>query len=181
MNVLAGITLIFLIAGWMYATNDAPIRLPQQTVWLTPKPLSSGDSLAEAKCLSSSYDDATRSLEMKVSVKNISQAPITLRSYSTGMVAFVNGGAADMAKAGPKDFVGHMTVEPNAPIAAGETKELTLKITNELFNSERIIPLRDPQQFTAGLLRFDREGGGEEMVLLHSNVVPTGYTTKYLP
>jgi methane/ammonia monooxygenase subunit B len=181
MNVLAGITLIFLVGGWVYATNDAPIRLPQQTVWLTPKPLSSGDALAEAKSLSALYDDATRTLEMKVTVKNISMAPITLRSYSTGMAAFVNGGEADMAKAGPKDFVGHLSVEPNGPIAPGETKELTLKITSDIFNTERIIPLRDPQQFTAGLLRFDRTGGGEELVLLNSNVVPTGYTAKYLP
>ncbi len=86
-----------------------------------------------------------------------------------------------MAKAGPKDFVGHLSVEPNAPIAAGETKELTLKISSDIFNTERIIPVRDPEQFTAGLLRFDRSGGGEEMVLLSSNVVPTGYTANYLP
>jgi methane/ammonia monooxygenase subunit B len=181
MNLLAGITLLFLVGGWIYATSEAPVRLPQQTVWLTPKPLSSGDNLAEAKSLSASYDDATRTLEMKVSAKNISNAPITLRSYNTAMAAFVNGGEAEMAKAGPKDFVGHLSVEPNGPIAPGETKELTLKITSDIFNTERIIPLRDPQQFTAGLLRFDRVGGGEEMVLLNSNVVPTGYVAKYLP
>lgn len=182
MNILAGIAMLFLIGGWIYATNEAPIRLPQQTVWLTPKALPSGSQLAEAQSLSASYDDATRTLEMKVSVKNISQAPITLRSYITGMAAFVNGGEAEMAKAGPKDFVGHLSVEPNAAIAPGETKELTLKISSDIFNTERIIPVRDPEQFTAGLLRFDQTGtGAEEMVLLSSNVVPTGYTAKYMP
>jgi len=181
MNLLAGISLVFLIGGWIYATNEAPIRLPQQTVWLTPKPMSSGDNLAEAKSLSATYDDATRTLVMKVSVKNVSTAPITLTAYNTGMAAFVNGGEAEMAKAGPKDFVGHLSVDPNGSIAPGETKELTLKITSDIFNTERIIPLRDPLQFTAGLLRFSKEGGGEQLVLLNSNVVPTGYTAKYMP
>jgi Monooxygenase subunit B protein len=181
MNLLAGISLVFLIAGWIYATNEAPIRLPQQTVWLNPKPLSSGDNLAEAKSLSATYDDATRTLVMKVNVKNVSNAPITLTAYNTGMAAFVNGGEAEMAKAGPRDFVGHLGVDPNGPIAAGETKELTLKITSDIFNTERIIPLRDPLQFTSGLLRFSKEGGGEQLVLLNSNVVPTGYTAKYMP
>lgn len=180
-DILAGITLLFLIGGWIYATREAPVRLPQQTVWLTPKPLSSGDQLAEANSVSTSYDEATRSLEMKVNVKNISQAPITLASYVTGMAVFVNGGQAEMTKAGPKDFVGHLGVEPNAPIAPGESKEITLKITSDIFNTERIIPVRDPEQFTAGMLRFERAGGGEQLVLLSSNVVPTGYTAKYMP
>ena len=81
MNILAGITLLMLVGGWIYATSIAPIRLPQQTVWLTPKPLSSGDSLAEGKVVSASYDEPTRTLDMTVSVKNISSAPIELRSY----------------------------------------------------------------------------------------------------
>jgi methane/ammonia monooxygenase subunit B len=182
MNVLGGIALLYLVGGWIYATRETPTRLPQQTVWLTPKPLSSGDQLAEAKDVSANYDEATRTLQMKISVRNLSQGPIRLRSYLTGMAAFVNGGESDIAKAGPKDFVGHLAVEPNDPIASGETKELVLKISSEIFDTERIIPVRDPEQFTAGLLRFARtDTGAEQMVLLSSNVVPTGYTANYMP
>lgn len=181
MNALAGLSLIMLVGGWYFMSQSFPVRLPQQTVWLTPKPLSSGDPLAEAKALNSTYDEGSRTLVMKVQVKNISSSPITLKSYVTGMATFVNGGQQDILNAGPRDFVGYLDVQPNSPVNVGETKELTLKITSDIFDTERIIPVRDPQQSTAGLLRFEKDGGGQQMFLLQSTVVPTGYQAQYLP
>ena len=67
-------------------------------------------------------------------------------------------------KPGPHDYVGQLEVEPNTPIAPGETKELTLKISNPVLTDERLIPLRDPQQFIAGLLRFENSLGKRQMV-----------------
>jgi len=56
------------------------------------------------------------------------------------MATFVNGNAEDQAKAGPHDYVGQLDVEPSSAIAPGETKDLTLKITNKIFSEERLIP-----------------------------------------
>ena len=72
-------------------------------------------------------------------------------------------------------------MEPNGPIAAGETKELTLKITSKIFSDERLIPLHDPQQFIAGLLRFENAQGGQQMVTLRTSVIPTQFRSQYLP
>jgi hypothetical protein len=56
-----------------------------------------------------------------------------------------------------------------------------LKISNKLFSEERLIPLNDPQQFIAGLLRFENAQGGQQMVTLRTSVVPTQFRSQYLP
>ena len=181
MNVLAGLTVLLLIVGWFYAAGRYPVRLPQQTDWFAPKPLPADEKLAEVQPLSASWNDGTDTLIMKVQAKNISNAPIAVKEYIMAMTTFVNGSADDQAKAGPKDYVGQMEVEPNTPIAPGETKELTLKISNPVLSDERLIPTRDPQQFIAGLLRFQNTSGGEQFATMRINVIPTQFRAQYFP
>jgi methane/ammonia monooxygenase subunit B len=97
------------------------------------------------------------------------------------MTTFVNGGKDEMATAGPSDYVGQLAVDPNAAIAPGETRKLTLKMSNEVFLEERLIPLHDPQQLIAGLLRFQNAEGKEDLVTLKSVLVPTEFRPQYLP
>jgi methane/ammonia monooxygenase subunit B len=181
MNVLAGVTVAMLVIGWTYAATKYPVRLPQQTDWFAPKFVSSGDKMAEVEPEGATYDDGTDTLLMKIRAKNITSSPITLKQYIMAMATFVNGGPDDQAKAGPHDYVGQLEVEPNSPIAPGETKELTLKMTSPVFSEERLIPLHDPQQFIAGLLRFENAAGGQQMVVARSSVVPTQFRAQYLP
>jgi len=180
MNVLAGLTVAMLVIGWTYMAMNYPVRLPQQTDWFGPKFISSGEKMAEVEPEGSTYDDGTDTLIMKVSVKNTNDSPITVKQYIMAMTTFVNGGAEEQAKAGPHDYVGQLEVEPNVPIAPGETKELTLKITNPVLTDERLIPLRDPQQFIAGLLRFENGLGKQEMVTVRESVIPTQFRSQYL-
>ena len=181
MNVLAGLAVALLIVGWSYAANRYPVRLPQQTDWFAPKPLPPGDKLAEVQPVGASWNDGTDTLIMKVRAKNISPDPITVKEYIMAMTTFVNGGADEQAQAGPRDYVGQLEVDPNTPIAPGETKELTLKISNPVLSDERLIPTRDPQQFIAGLLRFKNASGGEQFVTTRVNVVPTQFKAQYIP
>ncbi len=181
MNVIAGLAVAMLIIGWAYAATTYPVRLPQQTAWFTPKFVSSGDKMAEVQPEGATYDDGTDTLLMKIKAKNITSSPITLKQYIMAMTTFVNGGPDEQAKAGPRDYVGQLEVEPNAPIAPGDTKELTLKMTSPVFSDERLIPLRDPQQFIAGLLRFENAQGSQQMVVARSSVIPTQFRAQYLP
>lgn len=180
MNVLAGITIAMLVVGWAYMARAYPVRLPQQTDWFAPKFISSGDKMAEVQPEGATYDDGTDTLIMKVSAKNIGSSPITVKQYIMAMTTFVNGGTEEQAKAGPHDYVGRLEVEPDAPIAPGETKELTLKMTSPILTDERLIPLRDPQQFIAGLLRFENASGNQEMVVVRESVIPTQFRAQYL-
>ena len=181
MNVLAGLTVALLIVGWFYAARHYPVRLPQQTDWFAPKPLPADEKLAEVQPLGASWNDGTDTLIMKVQARNISNSPITVKEYIMAMTTFVNGSADDQVQAGPKDYVGQLEVEPNTPIAPGETKELTLKISNPVLSAERLIPTRDPQQFIAGLLRFQNTNGGEQFATMRVNVIPTQFKAQYIP
>lgn len=181
MNVFAGVTIALLIVGWFYAANRYPVRLPQQTDWFAPKTLASDANLAAVQPEGATWNDGTDTLVMKVMAKNVGSSPITVKQFVMAMTTFVNGGADEQAKAGPRDYVGQLEVEPNDPIAPGESKELTLKITNPVLSDERLIPTRDPQQFIAGLLRFQGAGGAEQFVVTRISVVPTQFRAQYLP
>ncbi len=181
MNVFAAITVALLIVGWFYAANRYPVRLPQQTAWFTPKVIAADEKLAEVQPEGAIWDDGTDTLVMKVQATNISKAPIVVKEFIIAMATFVNGGADEQAKAGPHDYVGQLEVEPNTPIAPGESREFTLTVANPVLSDERLIPTRDPQQFIAGLLRFQNASGGEQFVVTRVSVVPTQFKAQYLP
>jgi methane/ammonia monooxygenase subunit B len=136
--------------------------------------------MAEVEPEGATYDDGTDTLVMKVSAKNTGSSPITVKQYIMAMTTFVNGGPDEQAKAGPHDYVGQLEVEPNTPIAPGETRELSLRISNPVLTDERLIPLRDPQQFIAGLLRFEDSAGKQQMVTVRESVIPTQFRSQYL-
>ncbi len=127
------------------------------------------------------FDDATDTLIVKAQVKNLSKSDITVKQFIVGMATFVNGGDQEQSKAGPRDFVGQLGVEPNGPIAPGETKDLTLTISSRIFSDERLVPIRAPQQFLAGVVRFVGAEGREELVTMRTSVVPTQFRARYLP
>jgi len=181
MNVLAGLTIVMLVVGWTYTTMQYPVRWPQQTDWFAPRPISSGEKMAEVQPSGATYDEGTDTLVMKVQVKNLLGSAIDVKQFIMAMATFVNGGEQEQAKAGPRDFVAPLEVEPKGPIAPGETKELTLTIASKIFSDERLIPLSDPQQFIAGILRFENAQGGQQLVTLRTSVVPTQFRAQFRP
>ncbi|MGE0683419.1 MAG: methane monooxygenase/ammonia monooxygenase subunit B [Candidatus Binatia bacterium] len=181
MNVLAGLTVLMLLIGWTYAATSYPVRWPQQTDWITPRHISSGPSMAEVRTNGATYDEATDTLVMKVQVKNVADSAITLNRVIIGMATFVPGGEPEQVKAGPHEFVGPLEVEPKDPIASGETKDLTLTISSQIFSSARLIPMKDPQQFVASVLRFENAQGDQQLVTIRSGVVPTQFRGQFLP
>jgi methane/ammonia monooxygenase subunit B len=181
MDLLAGVTVLMLIVGWVYMAVKYPVRLPQQTVRFAPDSISPGAGLISVHPKGSTFDEKTDTLVINFTVKNNSASPVTLKQYIMAMTTFVNGGKEDLAMAGPSEFVGQLLVEPDGPIQPGESKDLTLKMSNEVFLQERLIPLHDPQQLIAGLLRFQDDQGKEELVTLKSVLVPTEFQPQYLP
>jgi len=181
MNVIAGLALVMLVVGWTYSTTSYPVRWPQQTDWITPRHISSGANLAEVHTNGATYDEATDTLTMKLQVKNVADSAIDVNRFIIGMATFVNGGEPEQVKAGPRDFVGALDVEPKGSIAPGETKDLTLTIASKLFSTERLIPTNDPQQFIGGVVQFSNAKGDQQLVTVRSGVVPTQFRSQFLP
>jgi methane/ammonia monooxygenase subunit B len=181
MDVLAGATIAMLVVGWIYMAVKYPVRLPQQTVRFTPKVIDSATHSAQVMSADSIYDDQTDTLVIKLAVKNMGTSPLSLKQYIMAMTTFVNGEKDAQDKAGPAHYVGRMQVEPDAPIEPGQTAKMQLKISSPLFDEERLIPLHDPQERIAGVLRFTDARGHEDFVTLQSDLVPTEFRPQYLP
>jgi methane/ammonia monooxygenase subunit B len=172
MDVLAGATIAMLVVGWIYMAVKYPVRLPQQTVRFTPKVIDSATHSAQVM---------SDTLVIKLAVKNMGTTPLSLKQYIMAMTTFVNGEKDAQDKAGPAHYVGRMQVEPDTPIEPGQTAKMQLKISSPLFDEERLIPLHDPQERIAGLLRFADARGHEDFVTLQSDLVPTEFRPQYLP
>ena len=181
MDLLAAITVAMLIVGWIYMALKYPVRLPQQTVRFTPPMIDPVAHTAQIINAQSIYDDQSDTLLVQLTVKNTGSAPISLKQFNMAMAAFVNGGKDELAQAGPAHYVGTMQVEPDAPIAPGQTAKVQFKISSPLFDEERLIPLHDPQERIAGLLRFVDAQGNQDMVTLQTDLVPTEFQPQYLP
>jgi methane/ammonia monooxygenase subunit B len=181
MNIIAGLTIALLIVGWTYSATSYPVRWPQQTDWITPRHISSGPTMAEVRTSGATYDDATDTLVLKMQVKNVADSAIDVNRVMIGLASFVEGGEAEQAKAGPREFVGPLKVEPEGAIAPGETKDLTLTISSPIFSTARLIPLNDPQQFVATVLDFKNTQGAQQLVTVRSGVVPTQFRGQFLP
>jgi methane/ammonia monooxygenase subunit B len=181
MDLLAGATIAMLVVGWIYMAVKFPVRLPQQTVRFAPEQMESSAHAAQVLKADSVYDEQSDTLVMKLVVKNTGRAPLSLKQYIMAMATFVNGDKDAQEKAGPAHYVGRLQVEPDAPIEPGQTANVQLKISSPLFDEERLIPLHDPQQRIAGLLRFADPQGREELVTLKTDLVPTEFRPQYLP
>jgi methane/ammonia monooxygenase subunit B len=181
MDLLAGLTILLLVIGWVRMAVRYPVRLPQQTDRFAPVSLTPSEHMAQVRSSGATFDDHTDTLVINAEVKNIGTSPLTLKRYVMAMASFVHGGQEELAKAGPADYVGQLSVDPDGPIAPGETRKVTLKMTGPIFEQERLIPLHDPQQLIAGLLGFTDRQGHEDMVNLKSVLVPTEFRPQYLP
>jgi methane/ammonia monooxygenase subunit B len=181
MDILAGLTILMLVVGWVAMAAKYPVRLPQQTDRFAPTSLTPQDHMATVHSTGSTYDEGTDTLVIHADIKNISASPITLNSYVMAMASFVNGGSEAQTLAGPAQYVGQLKVEPDGPIAPGETRKVTLTMSNHIFDEERMIPLHDPQQLIAGLLRFTDGQGHEDIVTTKSVLIPTEFQAQYLP
>src|SRR5260370_12366070 len=95
MSVLAGVTILMLIGGWVYMAAKYPVRLPQQTDRFAPEPLAAGPHLAEVRRTGATYDDVTDTLLINAEVKNVASSPITPMQYVMAMAAFVTSGEYD--------------------------------------------------------------------------------------
>ncbi|HXD90599.1 MAG TPA: methane monooxygenase/ammonia monooxygenase subunit B, partial [Candidatus Binataceae bacterium] len=181
MDILAGLTIVMLVVGWVRMAGKYPVRLPQQTDRFMPVSLTPTTHLAEVRPLGAIFDDHTDTLTINAEIKNTGTNPLNLNSYVMAMVAFVNGDKDAMAKAGPADYVNSLSVAPDGPIAPGETRKVILTMKAEVFQQERLIPLHDPQQLIAGLFRFTDSAGREDLVTVKSVLVPTEFRPQYLP
>jgi methane/ammonia monooxygenase subunit B len=165
-NLLLAGTVVLLAVGWIYQSMAFPIKIPQQVFRFTPPELNLPAPFAQALAKDASFDPQTSTLVMNVDVTNIGKVPMSLKEFTTSSLTFV-----DQASAGTgAEHV--MTIDPPAPINAGETKTVRLTLRDPVWHDTRMIEVNRPRIEVAGQLQFQDQAGVKNQTTISSSVNP---------
>ncbi|MGH8973247.1 MAG: methane monooxygenase/ammonia monooxygenase subunit B [Acidimicrobiia bacterium] len=169
-NIMALVTALFLLGGWIYAASAWPVKIPQQVVQFEPPKteLDATAPMAEINPQRASLDRATRELAVNVEVTNISDSPIQVKEFLTSTLQFYASGSSPKGEAGYQD---EMTVSPSS-IAPGQKATVTMTMSGERFDREHLLPLGESQLTISGLLRFQDASGKTSAVELEEPLQP---------
>jgi len=159
-NIIAGLTVLLLITGWIYMNYTWPVRIAQQVLRFTPPQPAQPAPFAQAKSSGATYDPRSDTVVLKTEVSNTGSQPMKLVGFTTSNLTFNQSNG--------------LTVEP-ATIEPKQTVPLKVSIQNKVWSEERLIPLDKPQMGIAGLLVFESDGK-KDAVTTEAPVTPTSFT-----
>ena len=154
MNIFLVVTLVLTVGGFLWQANQYPDKLPQQVIEFAP-PQPELASFASGLAKSSTFDHNTDTLTVTVELTNNGDTDMEIAEYTASTLAFVNPDLRD-----PLFGQAELKIEPAGPIPAGETKEVTLTMTDKRWTQDQLVPAATSQLATAGLIVL--ESGDEE-------------------
>jgi methane/ammonia monooxygenase subunit B len=158
-NLIAALTVVLLIAGWIYMDWNWPTRIPQQVLRFTPPRLAEPDQFVRAGSARATYDPRSDTVVLNTEVRNTGSQPMKLVGFTTSNLTFNQGNG--------------LLVEP-AAIEPKQTVTLKMSIQNKVWSEERLIPLDKPQMGIAGLLIFESDGK-QDAVTTEAPVTPLAF------
>jgi len=165
--IIAGLTLVLVVAGFAYATFSYPGVIPQQTDWVTPPLLAQPATVATAKVTEATWDPKSQVLTLTAQVKNTSDSPVTLTAFRTAYLTFVNPTARL-----PESGENQMTVDPSGTVDPGQTSTFTLKLPGPVLLQEELVPVGKAQMEVAGILELNN-ASVRNMATVESSLTPT--------
>jgi len=161
-NLIAGLTVVLLILGWLYMDWNWPTRIPQQVLRFTPPQLAQPFQFAQANSGKATYDPRSDTVVFNAQVSNTGSQPMKLVGFTTSNLTFSQANG--------------LLVEP-AAIEPKQTVTLKMSIQNKVWSEERLIPLDKPQMGIAGLLVFESDGK-QDAVTTEAPVTPLTFTAR---
>ena len=157
---------LLLVIGWIYEARAFPIKIPQQVDRFAIPSAAQPPTFATANMSTITYDPATQTLTGTVQASNKGGSPMSLKFVHVAGLTFVNPAAASVNEA-------QVQVQPSAPIAPGQTQQLTLTIKGNLLEQQRLIPIGNGQSNTvmAFVLEF-ANGSSENFVTVSQFLTP---------
>lgn len=156
-NLMALVTAIFLLGGWIWQASAFPVKIPQQVVQFQPPPTATDaiPVMAELNPQSAKYDFESKILTLEVEAKNVGSSPIELAQFVTSTLTFINS-----ATGSPEgDYQSGLSLSPSGAIQPGQTETLVLELPGDRFNEEHLLPEGESQLTIAGLLVFEDATG----------------------
>ncbi|PWU24875.1 MAG: hypothetical protein C5B48_04170 [Candidatus Rokuibacteriota bacterium] len=162
-NLIAALTVVLLIVGWIYMNHAWPTRIAQQVLRFTPPQLAESVQFAQAaKSGVATYDPRSDTVVLKTQVTNTGSQPMKLVGFTTSNLTF-----------GEKNG---LSVEP-ATVEPKQTVPLKMTIQSKVWSDERLIPLDKPQMGIAGLLVFESDGK-QDAVTTEAPVTPLAFSAR---
>jgi methane/ammonia monooxygenase subunit B len=166
MNYFALGTALLLLVGWAYQAWQFPTKMPQQVVQFAPPDpaIASNPVFAKASAASATYDKASKTLNMTVTVQNTGDKAMELKEFTTTSLRFVPSATA------PGDIP--LTVTPGTKVDPGATTQLTLPLKTNAWEDEHLLPIGESQLVVTGILVFDDEDATRNLTEVEANLKP---------
>lgn len=161
-NLIAGLTVVLLVAGWLYMDWSWPTRIPQQVLRFTPPRLAEPVQFVRADNARATYDPRSDTVVLNAEVSNTGSEPMKLVGFTTSNLTFSRDSG--------------LLVEP-AAVEPKQTVTLKMSIQNKVWSEERLIPLDKPQMGIAGLLIFESDRT-QDAVTTEAPVTPLAFTAR---
>lgn len=165
MNIMMGATIALVVGGMVWQAKAYPDKMPQQVLHFAPDEAVVDAKFVTADAADGAFNPTTDTVTAKVTVTNTGSSPATVESFMTSTLTFPVA-----EKAGEDRSV---QISPATPIAPGETREMTMSITDEVWATERLMPVGESRMQLTGVLRLQDEAGHENFVTIQSFVTPS--------
>ena len=161
-TLIAAISVILLVLGWLYMDQAWPTRMPQQVLRFTPPELAQPAKFVESKASVAIYNARTDTVVLEASVTNTGSQPLQVVGFTTANLMFEQGK--------------QLTADP-AMVKPGQTAMVKMTIQDKAWREGRLLPMGESQLGIGGLLVF--ESGGKRNVV--TTEAPVGPTVNELP
>jgi methane/ammonia monooxygenase subunit B len=159
MNVIAAIALVITVGGLIYSAQVYPNSIAHQVLRQRVPPLERVPTFANAQATKATFDVPSRRMDLTLRIENTGDLPLTVTEFTTSMFTWT---VAD----------GTLGASPPGDIGPGQTSEITLQITDEVWETEGLIPLGEPRIQVAGTARLSN-GTEDTFVTVQSLVKPS--------
>lgn len=166
-TLIAAGAVLLLAAGVVYGKLSFPVTLPPQVIRVEAQPRPEPLAIAEVTPRQSSYDAGGHTLTLRMAVRNVGPAPVAVQQLTLANHEFVSGPLQ-------QPWQSPMRVEPNTPLAPGETREVTLRIASERLEAERLVPVGEPVQAVTGVVVLSDASGTRNFREVRWLLSPTG-------
>lgn len=171
MGIITGVTVIITGVGFLWASIHYSGNIPLQVDWVTPPAAPTAAQVATANAQNAIYNPSSNTLQLISTVTNTGTSPVTLNSFRTGNLTFLNplGGGLPHG-----DYEYEMTsVSPQGPLAPGQTATVTITIPGAVLQQQELLPLGQAQYVVAGVLEFADSGGTRNFDTVETSLNPT--------
>ncbi len=148
-NGLMAVTLVILLAGFIWQGQTYPDKLPLQVLRYKPEPVAMDATFVTGLADISRYDGDAQALTMTIDITNTGTTDAKITQYIT---------SGDTYNIGD-----NLTVDKDT-IAPGATETVNLTMTSPRWDTERLIPTQETRPLITGVIRMEDGSGNENFI-----------------